>query len=69
MPTTLTAKPEANGELTITIERELPSRGGEPFKGTTVEKWRLSADGKTLTIDRADQMRTRSFASTLVFTR
>ena len=69
VPATFTAQPEADGGLTITIERELPSRDGQPFKGTTVEKWRLSQDGKTLTIDRSDTMRGGSFASTMIFTR
>ena len=69
VPSTLKATPRENGELTIVIERELPSRDGTPFKGTTTETWRLGADGKTLTIERADQMRNRSFNSTLVFTR
>lgn len=69
VPTTMKAVAAENGELTITIERELPSRDGTSFKGTTVETWRLGADGKTLTIERADQMRSRSFNSTMVFTR
>lgn len=69
VPTTMTASAAENGELTITIDRELPSRDGTPFKGTTVETWRLGADGQTLTIERADQMRGRSFNSTMVFTR
>jgi hypothetical protein len=67
VPTITTAKMEENGALTIIIERELPSRGGEPMKGTTVEKWRLEADGKTLVIDRVDEMRRGKFSSTLVF--
>lgn len=69
VPTTLKATPAENGDLVIVIERELPSRDGTPFKGTTTETWRLGADGKTLTIERADQMRSRSSNSTLVFTR
>jgi len=70
VPTTLTAKPHENGEMGITIERELPSRGGgEPMKGTTVEKWKLGADGKTLIIDRTDESPRGTMTSTLVFTR
>lgn len=69
VPTVLQAKPAAGGGLVITIERELPSRDGQPFKGTTVETWHLDADGKTLTIDRADEMPRGRMESKLVFTR
>ena len=69
VPTTLTAKPASNGDLEITIERELPTRGGEPMKGTTFEKWRLQEDGKTLVIDRVDEMRRGTTSSTLIFKR
>ena len=69
VPTTLTAKSAANGDLEITIERELPTRGGESMKGTTFEKWRLQEDGKTLVIDRVDEMRRGTTSSTLIFIR
>ena len=69
VPTVLTAKPESNGEMHITIERELPARGGETMKGTTFEKWRLQPDGKTLVIDRVDEMRRGTTTSTLIFKR
>ncbi|MFL6247849.1 MAG: hypothetical protein ACJ74H_17630 [Thermoanaerobaculia bacterium] len=69
VPTILTAKPQDDGTLAITIERELPSRGGETMKGSTVEKWRLQPDGKTLIIDRVDEMRRGTTTSTLIFKR
>jgi hypothetical protein len=69
VPTTLTAKPQDNGDVAITIERELPTRGGEPMKGSTIEKWRLDAEGKKLIIDRTDENRRGTTTSTLVFTR
>lgn len=68
VPTILTAKPADNGTLGITIERELPSRDGQSFKGTTVETWRLQ-DANTLIIERTDSMRRGNTTSTLVFTR
>lgn len=34
-----------------------------------VEKWRLQPDGKTLIIERSDEMPRGKFTSTLVFTR
>lgn len=69
VPATLQAKPAADGGLAITIERELPSRDGGTFKGTTNEAWRLDAEGKTLTIGRVDDMPRGKFESTMVFTR
>lgn len=68
VPTVLTAKPADDGTIGITIERELPSRGGETMKGISKETWRLQ-DAKTLIIDRVDEMRRGTTASTLVFTR
>jgi hypothetical protein len=70
VPATLQATVAADGGLAITIVRELPSLdGGEPMKGTTNEKWHLQPDGKTLVIDRVDEMPRGKFASTMVFTR
>ena len=69
VPATLQAKPAAGGGLTITIERELPTRGGETFKGTTVETWRLDAGEETLTIGRVDESRRGKTEATMVFTR
>ncbi|HRH43707.1 MAG TPA: hypothetical protein PKY82_18900 [Pyrinomonadaceae bacterium] len=53
VPTSLKAEPTENGEIKITISREIPMPDGT-FKGVTIENWKLSADGKTLTIHRAD---------------
>jgi hypothetical protein len=53
VPATLKADSIENGKLKITISREIPM-GETTFKGITVEDWELSADGKTLTIHRAD---------------
>lgn len=53
VPTTLKAETAENGELKITISREITMPDGT-FKGITVENWKLSADGKTLTIHRTD---------------
>jgi hypothetical protein len=69
VPTTLQAKPADGGGLAITIERELPSRDGATFKGTTHETWRLDAEGKTLTIDRVDESRRGTMEATMVFSR
>ena len=44
-------------------------RDGESFKATTQETWHLDADGKTLTIDRVDEMRRGKFESKMVFAR
>lgn len=54
VPTTLKAEAAANGNLKITISRRIAAPNGA-FTGVTVENWELSADGKTLTIHRADE--------------
>ncbi|MBX7174876.1 MAG: hypothetical protein K1X72_28120, partial [Pyrinomonadaceae bacterium] len=54
VPATLKAESSENGELKITISREIPMPNGT-FKSVTIENWKLSADGKTLTIHRADE--------------
>lgn len=69
VPTVLTANPAANGDLAITIERELPMPDGNTMKGKTNETWHLSEDGKTLTIARVDENRRGVMNSTLVFVR
>jgi hypothetical protein len=69
VPTTLKATPADGGALVITIERELPMRDGGSMKGTTTETWHLQPDGKTLVIDRVDEMPRGKFESTMVFTR
>lgn len=69
VPTVLQLAKAENGDLTITIERELPSRDGSSFKGTTVETWHLDPDGKVLTIDRVDETRRGRMESKMVFVR
>lgn len=69
VPTTLKAEPQSNGEVVITIDREMKDREGQPMKGTTVERWKLDATGKLLTIERADEMPRGRMESTMVFTR
>jgi hypothetical protein len=59
IPTTLTAKPNADGTLLITIDRKQ--------MGTTTETWHL--DGNKLIIDRTDEMPRGKFSSQMVFVR
>jgi hypothetical protein len=53
VPTTMRAKVNDDGTVVINIDREFPM-GGQSIKATTVETWKLSADGKTLTVHRVD---------------
>jgi hypothetical protein len=69
VPTVLQLKKADNGDLNITIERELPSRDGSTFKGTTIETWHLDAEGKVLTIDRVDETRRGRTEARMVFVR
>ena len=66
VPTTLKAETSENGNLKITISREITMPGGA-FKGVTVENWELSADGKTLTIHRADHTPRGKMEADMVF--
>lgn len=68
VPATLQAKPEGDGGLLITIERELPF-GEQPIKATTTEHWHLDSEGKVLTIERADDSPRGRRESTMVFTK
>ena len=54
VPATLKAISAGGENLQITISREIPM-GESTFKGVTTEEWKLNADGKILTIDRADE--------------
>ena len=68
IPTTLKAEVVEGGCLHLTITRERPTRDGGTMKLTTVEDWRLSADGKTLNIHRSDETpRGEKFESDMVF--
>jgi uncharacterized protein YpmS len=53
VPSTLKAVVGQDGKVQLTIARELQTPNGV-LKGTTIEDWELSADGKTLTIHRVD---------------
>ena len=69
VPTTLRATTHLDGALILTSERELTLRG-QVMKGSTVETWRLGADGKVLTIERVDILpRGGKRESTMVFVR
>lgn len=55
IPTTLTAKPRADGGVEIDIAREI-TMGERVLKPGDHESWTLSADGKQLLIDRVAEM-------------
>ncbi len=68
IPTTLRAEVVEGGGLHITITRERPTRDGAVLRLATVEDWRLSPDGRTLNIRRADETpRGEKFESEMVF--
>jgi hypothetical protein len=62
VPTALTARPQADGTLVITIDRKLGD-----FDAVTLETWHLAADGQSLVIDRTDDTPRGKFASKMVF--
>lgn len=68
VPTTLKATVGEAGKIQITITRDL-QMPGKVFKGVTVEDWELSADGKTLTIHRADDTPRGKMQADMVFLR
>jgi hypothetical protein len=55
VPTRLRARHGDDGRLHITITRELPL-GGQTVTAIGTEAWALSADGRTLTVHRVEQM-------------
>jgi hypothetical protein len=68
VPATLKAVVAEDGGLHITITREM--RMGEgAFRAVTAEDWRLSPDGKTLNIHRADDTPRGKRESEMVFVR
>lgn len=69
IPAVLQLKRADNGQLAVTIERELPMRGGGSVKGTTNETWSLDAEGKVLTIDRVDDSPRGKSETKMVFVR
>ena len=54
VPTTLRAEPSKDGSLLLTITREL-SRGGDTLRVVTKEIWKLTDEGKRLSIHRDDE--------------
>lgn len=56
VPARLRARHGDDGRLHITITREMPMRG-QTVTATGTEEWELSADGRTLTVHRVEQMR------------
>ena len=68
VPTTLKAQVNADGTMTITIDRELPF-GPQPVHGVTVETWKLDEKGNKLTIHRADDTPRGKFECDMVFVR
>jgi hypothetical protein len=72
MPMTLKGSVREDGRVEVTEEREMRGPEGpdvNPIKATTYELWDVSADGKTLTIHRRDQMPRGTFEYDMVFTR
>ena len=68
MPMTLKGSVREDGRIEVTEEREM--RGPEgPITATSYELWDVSADGKTLTVHRKDQMPRGTFEYDMVFTR
>lgn len=66
MPVTYKATPAADGSIVLTNSRSFTGPNGE-IKMSTKETWRLSADGKTLTVDREDTTPRGARTSTMVF--
>lgn len=66
VPTVLKAIVKESGGLAITITRDItmPDRR---FKAVTTEDWQLSADGKTLTIHKADDTARGKMESDMIF--
>ncbi|HEX6279522.1 MAG TPA: hypothetical protein VFZ49_05840 [Pyrinomonadaceae bacterium] len=68
MPVTHKGKLDADGSLKLTTTRSFTGPMGE-MTMTTNETWKLSADGKTLTIDRENTTPRGAQTSKLVFTK
>jgi len=66
MPVSYKATTAADGSVVLTSSRTVNSPNGE-VKVTTKESWKLSADGKTLTVDRENTSPRGTQTSTLVF--
>ncbi len=68
MPVTLKAKTESGGALKLSSARTFNGPQGEVTM-TTNETWTLSADGKTLTVNREIQSPRGNVSSEMVFTK
>jgi hypothetical protein len=68
VPTTLKAVVLDDGKLEITITRDVPIQG-QNFKGISIEDWALSANGKVLTIHRADDTPRGKMEADMLFVR
>ena len=66
MPVSYKATTAADGSVVLTSSRTINGPNGEA-KVTTKESWKLSADGKTLTVDRENTSPRGTQTSTLVF--
>lgn len=66
MPITYKATAGADGSMVLTNTRTINGPNGE-MKLTTKETWKLSADGKTLTVERESTSPRGSQTSTMVF--
>jgi len=66
MPVTYKAAAAADGSVVLTNSRSFNGPNGE-IKLTTKETWKLSPDGKTLTVDRESSSPRGAQTSTLVF--
>jgi hypothetical protein len=66
VPTTMQATVNDDGGVVINIGREF-NMGGNSIKATTVETWKLSADGKTLTVHRVDNSPRGETTADMVF--
>ncbi|HZB44944.1 MAG TPA: hypothetical protein VE360_06860 [Pyrinomonadaceae bacterium] len=65
---TLKAEWKDDGKaLELTSVRKFTNRDGEQRSSTSKERWELSADGKTLTINRASETQRGEMKSTLAF--
>ena len=68
MPVTFKGTQEADGSLKLSSSRTFSGGMGE-ITMTTKETWTLSADGKTLTVDRENTTPRGAQTSKLVFTK
>ena len=64
----LKAELKSDGTLNLSLVRKFNTPRGEA-EASTKEKWTLSADGKTLTIDRDQTTPRGSFSAKMVFTK